>query len=64
MFSIGQVIGSSVFEDDFKKWFSGLEVAVALDLDERFEGWKSGFVENIAIKHTEVWELLDRLIVY
>ena len=64
MFSIGQVIGKSVFEDDFRKQFSGLEGSVAFDLDEQFSGWKSGITENIAVKDAEVWELLDGLVVY
>jgi hypothetical protein len=64
MSSIGQVIGKSVFEDDFRDRFSVQEGAVALDLDERFDGWKSGIVQSIAIKHTEVFELLDGLVVY
>jgi hypothetical protein len=64
MFSIGSVIGDSIYQDDFRNRFSGQEGSVALDLDERFRGWKSGIVQSIAIKHTEVWELLDGLIVY
>jgi hypothetical protein len=64
MFSIGQVIGKSVYEDDFRKRFSGLEGSVALDLDERFDGWKSVFVQSMAIKDAEVWELLNGLVVY
>jgi hypothetical protein len=64
MFSICQVIGESVFEDDFRERFSGLDGAVAFNLDERFEGWKLGIVENMAIKDAEVWDLLDGLIVY
>jgi hypothetical protein len=64
MFSIGQVIGKSVYEDDFRKRFSGLEGSVAFDLDERFKGWKSGIVENMAVKHTGVYELLNGLVVY
>jgi len=64
MLSIGQVIGKSVFEDDFRKRFSCLEGSVALDLDERFAGWKSGIAQSMAIKPTEVADLLDGLIVY
>ena len=55
MFSIGQIIGDAVFQDDFRKRFSGLDGAVALDLDERFEGREPGFKESMAIKHTVVW---------
>ena len=62
MFSVGEVVAESVFEDDFGKRFRDLEGSVALDLDERFAVWKSGITESMAVKHTEVWELLDRLI--
>jgi len=64
IFSIGQIIGDSVFDCDFKKKFGGLDGAVAVDLDEGFAGWKMGVVESIAIKPAEVWELLDGVIVY
>lgn len=64
MFSIGQIIGKSVFEDDFRELFSPLEGSVAFDLDERFKEWKFGITESMAIKHTEVYELLDGFIVY
>ena len=64
MFSIGSVIGESIFQDDFGDRFSGLDGAVALDLDERFAGWKPGITKNMGIKHTEVWELLEGIIGY
>jgi hypothetical protein len=64
MASIGQVIGNSVCEDDFRREFGLIDGAVALDLDERFAGWKLGIVESVAIKPAEVWELLDGVVVY
>ena len=64
MFSIGQIIGDTVYECDFRKAFGGLEGAVAIDLDQRFAGWKMGIAESVAIKPAELWELLDGLIVY
>jgi len=64
IFSIGQVIGESVYEDDFRREFGHIEGAVAVDLDERFAGWKLGIVESVAIKREEVWEqLLDGVVV-
>jgi uncharacterized iron-regulated protein len=63
-FSIGQVIGESIYEDDFAERFGPIEGTVALDLDERYAGWKLGIVESLAIKPAEVWELLDGVIVY
>ena len=64
MFSIGQVVGESVFKDDFRKRFSGINDEVALRMDERFAGLKFVITESMAIKHTEVWWLLDGLVVY
>ena len=64
MFSIGSLIGKSVYQDDFRDRFSGLYGAVALDLDGRFDGWKLEITESMAVKDAEVWELLDGLIVY
>ena len=64
IYSIGQIIGESVYEDDFRREFGRLDGPVALDLDERFVGWKMDIVQSIAIKSAEVWELLDGVIVY
>ena len=64
IFSIGQIIGDSVYEDDFRDKFGDLDGVVALDLDERFVGWKMDIVQSMAIKPKEVWELLDGVIVY
>ena len=64
IFSIGQIIGDSVYKDDFRREFGRLDGPVALDLDERFVGWKMGITQSAAIKPAEVWELLDGVIVY
>jgi hypothetical protein len=63
-FSIDHVIDSSIDDCDFRERFSDYEESVAVDLDERFVGWKMGIVESIAIKTAEVWELMDGVIVY
>ena len=42
VFSIGQVIGESVYEDDFRRRFGPLKGAVAVDLDQRFSGGEIG----------------------
>jgi hypothetical protein len=64
MVSIGQVIGESVYKDDFRREFGPIDGAVALDLDARYAGWKLGIVDSVAIKRGEGWELLDGVIVY
>jgi hypothetical protein len=63
-FSIGQIIGDSVYDCDFRERFGGHNEKVAVDLDERFAGWKMGILQSVAIKPVEVWELLDGMIVY
>jgi hypothetical protein len=63
MLSVGRVIGESVYADHFKKRFAAIDGAVAVDLDERFTGWSSAFVQSVAIKSAEVWELLDGMVV-
>ncbi len=45
MFSIGQIIGESVYDCDFREKFGSLDGAVAVDLDERFAGWKMGITQ-------------------
>jgi len=64
IFSIGQIIGDSVYEDDFREKFGGIDGAVAVDLDERFARWKMGITQSLAIKQVEAWELLDGVIIY
>ena len=64
MASIGQVIGESVHEGDFRREFGHIDGAVAVDLDKRFAGWKLGIGESVSIKKAEVWDLLERLVVY
>jgi len=59
MVSIGQVIGVSVYEDDFRREFGHIDGAAAIDLDERYAGWKLSIVQSMAIKPAEEWELLD-----
>jgi hypothetical protein len=64
IFSIGQVIGKTVYEDDFRREFGQIEGAVAVDLDGQFAGWKLVITQSVAIKPAEVWKLLDGVIVY
>ena len=64
IFSIGQIIGDSNYECDFREKFGGMDGAVAVDLYERFAGWKLGITQSLAIKPAEVWELLDGVIIY
>jgi hypothetical protein len=64
IYSIGQIIGDSVYEDDFRREFGHIDGAVAVDLDELYAGWQLGITQSMAIKPAGVWELLDGVIVY
>ena len=64
IYSIGQIIGSSIDDCDFRERFSDYERAVAVNLDERFVGWKLGITQSMEINPAEMWELLDGMAVY
>ena len=64
MFSVGQLIGESVYEDDFRREFGLNDGTIAVDLGERYAGWKLAITQTVAIKPAEVGELLDGVIVY
>jgi hypothetical protein len=64
MWSVGQMIHGNPDECDFTKQFSSLPYAVALDLDNRYQGWKMGMTAPIAIVPAECFDLVDGLIVY
>jgi hypothetical protein len=64
MWSIGQMINGNPDKCDFTREFSSLPDAVALDLDDRYQGWQMGMTANIAIVPAECFELVDGLIVY
>jgi len=64
MWSVGQMIHGNPDECDFTKRFSSLPDAVALDLDNRYQGWKMGMTAPISIVPAECFDLVDGLIVY
>ena len=51
------MIGESIYKDNFRKRFGPIEGTLAIDLDERFAGWKLAITQSMAIKSAEVWEL-------
>ena len=59
IFSIGQLIGESVYEIYFWRESGPIDGAVAVDSGERFAGWKLGIGQSVAIKPAKMWELLD-----
>jgi hypothetical protein len=64
MWSVGQLIVEDPNECDFTRKFSSMPDAVALELDDRYRGWKLGLTASIAISPVECFELVDGLIVY
>lgn len=64
MFSIGQCIDERPNECDFTREFSSVGGAVPIDCDRRFAGWNTGIIATVAAKPSEIWELLDGIIVY
>jgi len=64
IWSIGQMIDGNPNACDFTRAFSSLPGAVALDLDDRYRGWKMGLTASIAIVPAECFDLVDGLIVY
>jgi uncharacterized iron-regulated protein len=64
MWSVGQLIDQNPSECDFSQKYSSLPGSVALDLDDRYRGWKLGLTGPIAILPAECFYLLDGVIVY
>lgn len=64
MWSIGQVIDENTSECDFTQVFGHLPGAVALDLDDKVQGWELGITYSIAMMPAEIFELVDGLIVH
>ena len=64
IYSIGQIIDSSIDGCDFRERFNDYERAVAVNLDERFVGWKLGITQSMEFNPAEEWELLDDVIVH
>ncbi|WP_319408818.1 hypothetical protein [uncultured Desulfosarcina sp.] len=64
MWVVGQLIHGNPGECDFTSKFGKLPDAVALDLNDRYRGWKLGIMASIAIVPAECFELMDGLIVY
>ena len=64
MFSIGQCIDERPNQCDFTREFSSIGGAVPMDCDRGFAGWNIGIMATVAAKPSEIWELLDGIIVY
>ena len=61
MWVVGQLIHGNPGECDFTSKFGKLPDAVALDLNDRYRGWKLGIMASIAIVPAECFELNGRV---
>ena len=64
MFSIGQCIHERPTECDFTREFGSVKGPVPVDCDRRLNGWNIGIMAAVAAKPSEIWELLDGVIIY
>ena len=59
-----QIVGEPDYECDLNNRFDDLDVAVAVDLNESFAGWKMRITQAITIKPADVWKLFDGVSVF
>jgi hypothetical protein len=64
VFSITNIIDQNPDKCDFTKAFGSIPDTVAIDCDERFSGWKAGFQSIVAVKPSELCDLVDGFIIY
>ena len=64
MWSVAQVIDETPAQCYFFQRYGSLPGAVALDVDDRYQGWRLGFTDLIAIVPAQCFELVDGVIVY
>jgi hypothetical protein len=64
IFSIVNLVDQKASKCDFAREFGLIPDSVAVDCDDRFLGWKAGFLSIIAIKPADVCDLVDGLIIY
>ena len=64
MFSIVNIVGSPDTACDFARRLGSWSSGLALDVDQRFKGWKLGLTQYAAIAPAEPWTLIDGIIVH
>jgi hypothetical protein len=64
MFSIVNTIGSPDTTCDFARRLGTTSSSLAMDVDQRFKGWKLGLAQYAAIAQAEPWLLVDGIIVH
>ena len=63
-FSIGQITNEDPAKYGFTKQFGPIRGTVAVDCDQRFSGWKIGWLSDIEIEPPDICELVDGLVIY
>jgi hypothetical protein len=64
MFSLMHIVDQMARDCDFSRRLAPLSGTVALDLDQRFKGWRLGVTACMALVPSQPYELLDGVIVY
>lgn len=64
MFSLMHIVDHMAKDCDFSRRLASLNGTVALDLDQRFEGWRLGVTACMALAPSQPYELIDGVIIY
>lgn len=64
IFSLVHIVDQMAADCDFSRRFASLKGTVALDLDQRFKGWRLGTTACMALAPSQPYELIDGVIIY
>ncbi|MGD9366734.1 MAG: hypothetical protein PVH87_13625 [Desulfobacteraceae bacterium] len=64
MFSVVHLVDTSGNNCDFSRRLSPLTGNVAIDLDQRFKGWRLGITDCLAVRPSQPYELVDGVIIH
>lgn len=64
MFSLVHIVDQVQEDCDFSRLLAPLNGTVALDLDQRFKGWRLGVTSCMALAPSHPYELVDGVIIY
>ncbi len=64
MFSVLHIVDQEAAECDFSRRLTPLNGTLALDLDERFKGWRLGLTACMALTPSQPYELVEGIIIH
>ncbi len=64
MFSVLHIVVQEVAECDFSSRLAPLNEPLAMDLDQRFNGWRLGVTACMALAPSQPYELVDGVVIY